>query len=665
MTRPAAQSAVQAVSKVELAAVPGDMPADEGLSQTHTRVLVHQSVVRLAAGSPPMPDAHAGFAPQAQRDGLAPACDGRQAAADPDPDPSASDAATHDGAWGFADTRFVFHPDRSVSLSGSRYPLCGQRLVKLVPWVEQVMGITLAHDDVCPQMAPAALPAPADCGAFMAELADVLAPGQVSVDEAVRRRHAHGHTQAEIYALNHGDGLRAPDCVVFVQRHAEVEAVVSAARRHEVSLIPYGGGTSVTEALACPAGELRPIVSLDTSRLDRLVWVDPVNRMACIEAGAKGRHIAAALAPYGLTMGHEPDSLEFSTLGGWIATHASGMKKNRYGNIEDIVMDMTVVTADGTLARPWAQPRESVGVDVRGLMFGSEGRFGVVTQAVVALSELPQDQQYASVLFPDFEAGVAFMYALSRSETQPASARLVDNLQFQFGMALGAEASGLAAAKSALGKFYITRVRGLDPDKMVALTLVFEGGRAQVARDSAAVLRLAKQHGGVAGGSDHGRRGYQLTFGIAYIRDFIMRHWIVAESFETSVAWSGVGQLIERVKRRIMREHRSRGLPGRPAVLARVTQMYGGGACIYFYMAIYLKGVAQPSEVFADIEAAAREEILQAGGSLSHHHGVGKLRQRWLPKVMSATTLAWGDKIKSALDPQNVFGCDNQQHHRA
>ena len=655
MTRPAAQPALSPAVPANILSVPSDTSSVDNLSLTRTRVLVHQPVDRLAAGSPPLADAQAGFAPQAQADTAPALASGVEA------DPSAK----HDGAWGFADTRFVFHPDRSVSLSGSRYPLCGQRLAKLVPWVEGVMGIALAHDDVRPQVPPGPLPAAADCGPFLAELSALLSPSQLSLDEAVRRRHAHGHAQSEIFALNHGGGLRAPDCVVFVQRQAEVEAVVAAARRHDVSLIPYGGGTCVTEALSCPEGELRPIVSLDTSRLNRLVWIDPVNRTACIEAGATGRHIAAALAPYGLTMGHEPDSLEFSTLGGWIATHASGMKKNRYGNIEDIVMDMTVVTADGTLARTWAQPRESVGVDVRGLVFGSEGRLGVVTQAVVRLCELPEAQEYASLLFPDLEAGIAFMYALSRSETQPASARLVDNLQFQFGMALGAEQAGLAAAKSTLSKFYITRVRSLDPEKMTACTLVFEGAGRQVARQRREILRLAGAHGGVGGGSEHGRRGYQLTFGIAYIRDFIMRHWIVAESFETSVAWSGVTQLIDRVKRRLMREHRSRGLPGRPAVLARVTQMYGGGACIYFYMALYLKGVAQPSRVFAEVEAAAREEILRAGGSLSHHHGIGKLRQRWLPEVMSETALRWGDRVKHALDPQNVFGCDNQQHHRA
>jgi alkyldihydroxyacetonephosphate synthase len=126
-----------------------------------------------------------------------------------------------------------------------------------------------------------------------------------------------------------------------------VAALVDAAAEHGVVLVPYGGGTNVTEALRCLPDEERPIVAVDMGRMNRIEWIDPVNRMACIQAGAAGRHIQAQLAEHGFTMGHEPDSVEFSTLGGWIATNASGMKKNRYGNIEDLVLDVTVATPSG------------------------------------------------------------------------------------------------------------------------------------------------------------------------------------------------------------------------------------------------------------------------------------------------------------------------------
>src|SRR5204863_8175478 len=155
------------------------------------------------------------------------------------------------------------------------------------------------------------------------------------------------------------------------------------AKSHNVSLIPYGGGTNVTDALRCKEDEQRTIVSVDMRRMNRIIWVDRENMMACIEAGAVGRQIIAELKKHNLTMGHEPDSVEFSTLGGWIATNASGMKKNRYGNIEDIVLDVSAVTTAGKLERTNASPRESVGLDLRRLIFGSEGTLGIITSAIV------------------------------------------------------------------------------------------------------------------------------------------------------------------------------------------------------------------------------------------------------------------------------------------
>ncbi len=139
-----------------------------------------------------------------------------------------------------------------------------------------------------------------------------------------------------------------------------------------------------------------------------------------------------------------------------------------------------------------------------------------------------------------------------------------------------------------------------------------------------------------------------------------MGHYLLAESFETSAAWSDALTLCERVKRRVREEHATRGLPGTPFISCRITQLYDTGVCLYFYFAYYYKGVENPSAVFAEMERAARDEVLQSGGSLSHHHGVGKLRQEFLPEILSDSTLKWNRKIKDALDPQNIFGSSNQ-----
>ena len=305
-------------------------------------------------------------------------------------------------------------------------------------------------------------------------------------------------------------------------------------------------------------------------------------------------------------------------------------------------------------------PREAIGTDLRRLIFGSEGTLGIVTSAVVKIFPLPEVQEYGSVLFPSFDDGYKFMFELAREATPPASVRLVDNLQFQFGLALKPKSSTVGKMKSRLERFFVTKVKGFAGDKMVACTLVFEGSRSEVEQQQKDLYRIAARHGGMKAGGENGRRGYQLTYSIAYIRDFLMNYYIIAESFETSVAWSDALALCTNVKRRLLEEYARRKLPGKPFVTARVTQLYRTGVCIYFYFGFYYKGIPNPQEVYLELENIARDEILKSGGSLSHHHGVGKLRRAYLPRIMSPTALQWKRDLKKSLDPANIFGAGNQ-----
>ena len=563
--------------------------------------------------------------------------------------------------WGFSDTRFEMLDGDIVRMTGDRYELAGQELPDLLAWVRGMIHPDIAADNLNPSGYPPAIPEPHVNEGFVSTIGAFLGKDQVSDDAEVRLRRGHGHTQEEMYRIKYGRLARVPDLVVFPASDEEVAQLVRAAVEHDVCLIPYGGGTNVSNALRCPADEKRMIVSVDLQRMNRILWIDPENQMACIQAGAVGRTIAEQLAEFGYTMGHEPDSIEFSTMGGWIATHASGMKKNRYGNIEDLVLDVTVVTARGTLERPMVAPRESVGVgDARRWIFGSEGGLGIVTRAVVKIFPLPEVQEYGSIIFPNLEKGVDFLFELTRKATPPASVRLVDNVQFQLSQTLKPRSTGLKKLKSRLEKWFVLNVKGFDANEMTACTLVFEGTREVVAAQQQSVYRIAKRHGGMNGGTSNGKRGYQLTYGIAYLRDWILNHWLLAESFETSASWTDALAVCNNVKRRLEEEHRKRNLPGKPFMSCRVTQVYPTGVCIYFYYAYYFKGVENPSEIFSEVEHAARDEVLKSGGSLSHHHGIGKIRRDFLPRVLSPGMLEWEKEIKKAVDPGNVFGADNQ-----
>lgn len=574
--------------------------------------------------------------------------------------PHANDAALSRNRWGFADTRFSVDAHGIVRLSGTRYSLCGQDIDRLLPWAETQLGIKFDPSDSNEFRYPQPQPASRLDTAQLAALQQLFSHEDLVLEPLERLRHGHGHSQEDIWAANYGSFARIPDAVVYPRDEDTVRRLLQLAQAQQLGLIPYGGGTNVTSAGRCPPQEVRPILSVDMSRMNAVRWIDPHNLVACIEAGATGAQINAVLGQHGFTLGHEPDSYELSTLGGWIATHASGMKKNRYGNIEQIVLDCRVITPTGELLRRNVADRESIGFDHRRLVLGSEGRLGIITQALVRIHRLPEVQQHESLVFPDFARGVTFFHALQRSGTLPASIRLMDNRQFILGQCLKPAAKGLAALKSRLQKRWLQNVKGFDLQRMAACTVLFEGSAEEVREQRARVARLMRAHGGIFGGAGNGRQGYSLTFGIAYLRDFLLTQWIIAESFETTVPWSGVQALCENVQQRVAAEHRALNLPGRPFLSWRLTQAYHSSACLYFYLGFCYKGVADPSAVYSRVEHAAREAILQSGGTLSHHHGIGKIRRELLPAIMGDTSLALNQAIKQQLDPDNILVCGNQ-----
>ncbi|UYV80185.1 AGPS [Cordylochernes scorpioides] len=495
-----------------------------------------------------------------------------------------------------------------------------------------------------------------------------------------------GHTLKEIYILRREEFPRIPDLVVWPECHDDVVKIVDLATLHNVVVIPFGGGTSVSGALECPPEETRMIVSLDTSQMNKLLYVDKQNLTVRFEAGIIGQDLRNVLEKQGLCLGHEPDSYEFSSLGGWVATRASGMKKNIYGNIEDMLVHVRMVTPQGVIERNCNAPRISSGPDVHHLVLGSEGTLGVVTEATLKVRPQPECTRYGSVVLPDFESGVQFLREVAFQQLKPASIRLMDNEQFIFGQALKPEASSyFSAFVDGLKRFYITQLKGFDVYKMCVTTLLLEGSKEEVDRLEKRIYAIAAKYGeylipsdtykevtemlsyyfsqwrcrGLAAGEENGKRGYMLTFVIAYIRDLGMDYGVVSESFETAVPWDRVLELCRNVKDRVHREVAIRKIRYPAFISCRVTQSYDAGACIYFYFAFNAKGMEQPVHVYEDIEAAARDEIIASGGNISHHHGVGKIRKRWLEQTVSQPGIGALRAVKSYLDPKNIFANGN------
>ncbi|XP_076623716.1 alkyldihydroxyacetonephosphate synthase [Colletes latitarsis] len=563
--------------------------------------------------------------------------------------------------WGYKDSEFRVNERNILEFTGNRYPIGNKELPYFTQWVQTVLGVNLTRRNVSQPM-PTNLPEPIISPEHLEAIQELkIEYSTKGIDRLVR---AHGHTLREIFTLKHGTFKRLPDVVLWPRCHEDVVKIIKLCARYGSVCIPFGGGTSVSGASSCPVNERRTIILLDTSQMNRILWIDRENLIACCESGIIGQDLEKQLRLQGLTSGHEPDSYEFSSLGGWVATRASGMKKNRYGNIEDLVVRVRMVTGrtedpEITLERGILVPRASCGPDFDHIILGSEGTLGVVTEVVLKIRPIPKVVKYGSIVFPNFQTGVQALRQVAKERCQPASIRLMDNEQFQFGQVLRPETGWGGLILQGLKQAYITRIKRFKWDQLCVATLLFESSTsADVAAQERKIYSIAKQHNGVPAGETNGERGYVLTFVIAYIRDLGLEYYILSESFETSVSWKRALSLCRNVKSRVAREFYGRNIE-QYFISCRVTQTYDAGCCVYFYMAFNYYNLPDPVETYETIEHAAREEILANGGSLSHHHGVGKLRSCFYSDAVGEAGVSLYRAAKSHLDPHNMFAAGN------
>lgn len=580
--------------------------------------------------------------------------------------------------WGFSDTRFTAQwvdGRPAVQVTSRRYSAIGGRpLFLLWELFQKELGVPLSVRDTLPDRPLPQVPDPPE--GLLEKLRAAAPTGGASSDAEARLRAGRGHGLADVWQLRTREpDRRIPDAVVRPSTEDEVLSILKAGRIDAFAVVPVGGATNVTSATACPGREVdpRPFVALDMRGLAHVLWVNVEDGLACVEAGITGVALKEALAEHGVTMGMEPDSMEFSTLGGWIATRASGMKRARYGNIEDMLVQARVATPSGVV---WQRNGSSVGseppctgfgrassnVALTGLVLGSEGCLGVITSAIVRVRPLPEVVEYQSVVFSNWEQGAAWMREVARlpAVARPASCRLMDSRQLELSRAVREGSASHGPLRSAL-QAAVLRARGISLGSASAATLVFEGSRPEVALQKKLLGQLVAKAGGVWGGASSGEAGYALTFAIAYLRDFGLDHKVLSESLETMAPWSVIHKVWPAVTAAVVAEHQAMRLPGRPFLSCRMTQLYDEGGVLYMYLGVATGGLAQERalEAFQRLEHAARRAVLDAGGCLSHHHGVGKLRASLLQSTQSPELNAALRGLKVAMDPDNVLAARN------
>ena len=306
--------------------------------------------------------------------------------------------------------------------------MCNKYMPHFKKWVEEFIHLDFGKEN--PPQKDMEVDPPIINEKFVEELGSSKhAFSRRSFGKWERAMNSHGQTLHEIWECRYGKIPKCVDMVVYPTSNDHVENLVKLANKHNVVLIPCGGNTNVTHSLMLDRRETRMIVAIDMIRMNKILWVDKPNMMMCAQGGIYGQDLEKQLGEtFGVCTGHEPDSVEFSTLGGWVSTRASGMKKNLYGNIEDIVVNIKIVTSQGTLTKVSEWPRHSSGPDLNQVIMGHEGNFGVVTEVTCRVRPLPETSQHGSFIFPDYDTGAKFMEEVGKSRIWPASLRLVDNV---------------------------------------------------------------------------------------------------------------------------------------------------------------------------------------------------------------------------------------------
>ncbi|HMA45797.1 MAG TPA: FAD-binding oxidoreductase [Frankiaceae bacterium] len=480
---------------------------------------------------------------------------------------------------------------------------------------------------------PSALPAP-----VRDRLARIVGADHVREDRGARLAHAGGQSYGDLVRRRAGDAAGAPDAVVLPGDAAQVGAVLRVCGEAGVAVVPYGGGTSVVGGVAARRGRFGAVVSMDLRRLDRLLAVDEESLTATVQPGLSGPRLAELLAVRGLTLGHLPQSFERSTVGGWVATRSAGQASTGYGRVDALVVALRAQTPVGELVLGRG-PASAAGPDLRALLVGGEGAFGVVTEVTLRVRRRPVAGAYEGWSFPGFGGGLTAFRRLAQEGVAADVCRLSDAEETRVTLA---QAGRVATA-------YLT-LRGHRGGCLAILG--WEGGTAAVRRRRRDARRVLRAHGGRRLGRAVGRGWERGRFSAPYLRDDLLDAGVLVETLETAASWSRLPALHAAVRDALAGALRRSG--GSPLVLCHVSHLYPTGASLY----CTVLDRAEPGAELARWDAAKRaatDTIMAGGGTLTHHHGVGADHLRWLPAEVGELGVELLRTVKRRLDPAGVL----------
>jgi alkyldihydroxyacetonephosphate synthase len=467
---------------------------------------------------------------------------------------------------------------------------------------------------------------------------------QISIDPETRLRHARGQSLPDWVALNSGRIEAFPDGIAFPENEEQVRDLLQFARNQNINVIPFGGGTSVVGHINPTTGDT-PVLTIALEKLNQLLRLDEVSRIAAFEAGVAGPYLEAQLKERGYTLGHFPQSFEYSTLGGWIATRSSGQQSYHYGRIEQLFAGGHVETPQGVLDLP-EFPASAAGPEVHEMILGSEGRLGIITHAQVRVRSIPEAEEFYGIFFPTWEQGSAAVREIAQSDVPVSMLRLSNPQETETTLILS-------------GKSWVDLAdRGLrlvgQGDQRCLLIYGATGTSRHVRGTSRAVRSISRGFGGLFVGTIVGHTWQKSRFLSPYLRNTLWTIGIAVDTLETALPWSQVGAASQAIPKSIVDTAQNFG--ERVLIMTHLSHIYRDGASIY---TTYLfRRTADPDEVlerWQAMKAAASQEIQTHGGTISHQHGVGIDHKPSLPTEKGELGMAAIRSLCQTFDPEGIM----------
>lgn len=462
----------------------------------------------------------------------------------------------------------------------------------------------------------------------LTEIRAVVGEEHASLDPQLRIRRAAGRSTPDLLRRR-APHQRVPDAVVRPADHAEVSDLLGVAAQRDIAVVPFGGGTGVVGGVDPDAGAHRAVIALDLARLSGLTRLDETSGEAVLLAGTRAPEAERLLAERGFELGHYPQSFRYATIGGFAATRSSGQNSAGHGRFETMVTGIRMASPTGDLDLGRA-PGSAAGPDLTRLLLGSEGVFGVITEVRVRVHRTPVERIVESWTFPDFETGATALREVVQREGGPTVIRLSDEAE-----------TGVSLAQ--LGRLGKVLAKGAS-----AIT-VFEGDDAEHRRERTAALITAA--GGTGAGRTAAEDWARTRFDGPYLRDALLEAGVFCETLETATTWSKLHALRAAVTAALRDGFAQAG--AKSFVMCHVSHVYPTGASLYFTVLAGVK--SEPLGVWEVVKHRVGDAIMAAGGTITHHHAVGRDHAPWLADEIGETGIRVLRAIKRELDPHGIM----------